>query len=282
MSVFRINKNKGYTTISNYHLQDKNLSLKAKGLLSVMLSLPKDWNYTIEGLVALCKENESAISSTLNELKQFGYLDVIKLFPNQTESGRIEYIYDIFEKPKQAGEKQALEIQGLEIQEVENLGLYKYTNKQNTNNNNILDKKSSKILEKNIKKSAELLEKTKKLTNKEKLFSKLKNEILVKSKLYQKEEIRDLLVRWLNALFEINKLPSSNSLEDSLMELEKFNDDEIIEAVNNSIKSGYARFFPKKIQKVSADGINLERKLTDYEIQKMEESEKYIREKYGK
>lgn len=152
-------------------------------------------------------------------------------------------------------------------------------NKDILHNNKLLNNKS--LLEKNIKKSSDLLGKTKKLSNKEKLYNKLINEILVKSKLYQIEKIRDILIRWLNALLEINKLPSSNSLEDSLLDLEKYTDDEIIEAINNSIRAGYSRFYPKKIQKISADGINTERNLTDYEIKKMEESEKYIREKYG-
>ena len=88
MDTIRINKTKNYSVMSNYHLREKKLSLKAKGLLSVMLSLPDDWDYSIEGLVSICCEKESAIVSTLKELKQFGYLEVIKLMPNQTKSGR--------------------------------------------------------------------------------------------------------------------------------------------------------------------------------------------------
>lgn len=99
MSVFRINKNKNYTVMSNYHLKDKKLSLKAKGLLSVMLSLPEKWDYSIEGLTKICKEGERAIKNTLNELKQNKYLIITKLYPNQTKSRKIEYIYDIYEEP---------------------------------------------------------------------------------------------------------------------------------------------------------------------------------------
>lgn len=73
--IFRIEKNKNYTTMSNLHLKDKNLSLKAKGLLSMMLSLPNDWDYSIQGLASICKENETAINTTLKELKEMGYLD---------------------------------------------------------------------------------------------------------------------------------------------------------------------------------------------------------------
>ena len=57
MSVFRVEKNKGYTVMSNYHLKDKNISLKAKGLLSLMLSLPENWDYTLRGLATINKES---------------------------------------------------------------------------------------------------------------------------------------------------------------------------------------------------------------------------------
>ena len=98
--VIRVNKTKNYTVMSNYHFKDRNLSLKAKGLLSLMLSLPDSWDYSIAGLCAISKENETAIKSALNELKKCGYLEVTKLYPGQSNSGRIEYIYDIFEQPK--------------------------------------------------------------------------------------------------------------------------------------------------------------------------------------
>ena len=136
MAVFRINKTKDYTVMSNYHLKEKEMSLKAKGLLSVMLSLPENWDYSISGLVAICKENESAINSTLKELKDFGYLRVDKLMPNQTNSGRIEYVYNIYEIPQQNQclenqviEKQGVENQCLEIQGVENQGQLNINNK---------------------------------------------------------------------------------------------------------------------------------------------------------
>lgn len=98
--VIRVNKTSNYTVMSNYHFKDKNLSLKGKGLLSLMLSLPDSWDYSIAGLCTICKENETAIKSALNELKKCGYLEVTKLYPGQSQSGRIEYIYDIFEQPK--------------------------------------------------------------------------------------------------------------------------------------------------------------------------------------
>lgn len=113
MAAFRINKTNNYTVMSNHHLKQKEMSLKAKGLLSQMLSLPSNWDYSIAGLVAINKEEETSIKSALKELKDFGYLKVNKLMPNQTKSGRIEYIYDIYEQPYQ---KQVVENLGVENQ----------------------------------------------------------------------------------------------------------------------------------------------------------------------
>lgn len=137
MSVFRIHKSSNYTVMSNFHFKEKEMSLKAKGLLSLMLSLPDTWDYSIRGLCAICKEQESAIRSTLNELKQFGYLDIVKLNPDETESGRFEYVYNIYEKPNQ--EKQNVEKQDIENLHVENQ-VQLNTNTLNTkelNTNNI-------------------------------------------------------------------------------------------------------------------------------------------------
>ena len=96
-SVCRINKNENYTVMSNYHLRSLNLSLKAIGLLSKVLSLPRDWDYSVSGLTSICKEKETAIKAALDELKLWGYLKVTKLMPNETNSGRIEYVYDFYE-----------------------------------------------------------------------------------------------------------------------------------------------------------------------------------------
>ena len=96
MSVFRIEKNKDYTVISNHHLRDKNLSYKAKGLLSFMLSLPDDWDYSINGLVSISKENIKSIRSILKELEDNNYL--IRNRVNK-ENGMFDYEYLIYEVP---------------------------------------------------------------------------------------------------------------------------------------------------------------------------------------
>ena len=136
MSVVRVNKSKNYTVMSNYHLRDKNLSLKAKGLLSIMLSLPEDWDYSIKGLVAICKEGETAVKSTLDELKEYGYLTVTKIMPSKENGGKYEYIYDIYEQPheNQEIENQEVENQGVGFLGVENHPLNKYSIYNNSNN----------------------------------------------------------------------------------------------------------------------------------------------------
>lgn len=108
MAVFKIEKNKNYTIMSNYHLRDKNLSLKAKGLLSFMLSLPDDWDYSLNGLCAICKEQETAIKSTLKELKRTGYLVIDKV---RGDRGYFEYVYNIYEQPVEIIQKKNPEVE---------------------------------------------------------------------------------------------------------------------------------------------------------------------------
>ena len=74
-----------------------------------MLSLPDTWNYSLKGLISLCKENETAIRSTLKELKEFGYLEVIKKYSNETETHKYEYEYIVYENPKPQGKNQCVE-----------------------------------------------------------------------------------------------------------------------------------------------------------------------------
>lgn len=144
MSVFRINKNKNYTVMSNHHLQNKNLSFKAKGLLSYMLSLPDDWNYTLEGLCTAGKDNKAAIRTALQELKDNEYLIVNKLQPNESKTGRIDYEYIIFEIPQ--NEKQGSKIKRC-FSDAENRTL------QNTNNKILNKKKTTKKKKTNTNKA---------------------------------------------------------------------------------------------------------------------------------
>ncbi len=96
MSIFKIEKTRDYTVMSNYHLRDKNLSYKAKGLLSFMLSLPTDWDYSLRGLEAISKESIKAIRNILQELENNKYLIRTRM---QDENGRFYYDYSIYEVP---------------------------------------------------------------------------------------------------------------------------------------------------------------------------------------
>ena len=97
MPVFRVEKTKDYVVMSNYHLRDKNLSLKAKGLLSWMFSNDDSWDYTVAGIVAVMKENRDAINSALCELEDYGYLTRKQIRSNGGKFSEMEYV--ITEKP---------------------------------------------------------------------------------------------------------------------------------------------------------------------------------------
>ena len=125
MAVFRVHKNKNYTTMSNYHLQDKNLSLKAKGLLSLMLSLPNNWDYSVRGLEKICTETKDTINGILNELERNNYLVRTRIYCN----GKISHWeYNIYENnlhPKN---------QDIEKQDIENYDINKKLNNKELNN----------------------------------------------------------------------------------------------------------------------------------------------------
>ena len=98
MAVFRIERTRDYTVMSNHHLRNVALSLKAKGLLSMMLSLPDDWNYTTRGLAKICKEGVDAIGGALRELESAGYIVRHQLRDRQGRISDTEYV--IYEQPQ--------------------------------------------------------------------------------------------------------------------------------------------------------------------------------------
>ena len=105
MAVFRVERNTGYTVMSNHHLRNKELSLKAKGLLSQMLSLPEDWDYTLAGLSYINREKIDAIREAIKELEKAGY---IKRSRERDEKGRLRGAdYVIYEQPQPDEEQEA-------------------------------------------------------------------------------------------------------------------------------------------------------------------------------
>ena len=105
MAVFRIEKTRDYTVMANHHLRNTALSLKAKGLLSLMLSLPEDWDYTMKGLARICKDGIDSISGGIRELERHGYLVRARVRNENGQLGSIEYT--ILEQPKEPAQTPA-------------------------------------------------------------------------------------------------------------------------------------------------------------------------------
>ena len=152
MAVIRTIKNENYTTMCNTHLRDKNLSLKAKGLLSMMLSLPDKWHYSVKGLEGICKESKNTINSVLNELEDNNYLVRRRRYCN----GKIsEWEYIIFENNENHEEEllhlknEDIENEDIENEDIENRDVYKITKELNTKELN-----TNEYKEKNIKKES--------------------------------------------------------------------------------------------------------------------------------
>lgn len=98
MTIMRVNKTNNFTVMSNYHFKEKKMSLKAKGLLSLMLSLPDTWDYSVMGLVALSKDGKDSVMSALAELEKFGYLTRERITNDKGQFAGVEY--NIYEEPQ--------------------------------------------------------------------------------------------------------------------------------------------------------------------------------------
>lgn len=146
MAVFRVEKNTNYTTMSNYHLRDKELSLKAKGLLSFCLSFPDSWDYSVMGLVAVCKEGRDCIMSALQEMEERGYLRRGRIRNADGTLGAAEYV--IYEFPQPVSEEPTSENPTQDMPTLEDSPLGKppqiSTNEINTKNNNNEEKKDTR------------------------------------------------------------------------------------------------------------------------------------------
>ena len=143
MAIFRIEKTKNYTVLSNYHFKEKNMSLKAKGLLSLMLSLPDSWNYTIKGLVTLSKDGKDSVMSALAELEEFRYLERKRTTDKKGRFTGIEY--HIYEQPIPDSGNQNSDNQKAEEQDAENPPLLN-TNQLKTEFKKVLKDKNTKTI----------------------------------------------------------------------------------------------------------------------------------------
>lgn len=246
MGVIRVNKSKDYTVMSNYHFKDKNLSLKAKGLLSQMLSLPEDWDYSIEGLASINKEGVKAIRAGLQELEELGYLKRTRV---NDSNGRFDYIYDIYEKP---------EPQDIQQEDSQELDL-PYTQKGNTVEDLPYTQKGHTLKGHTLK--------GRQLNTKES-NTKILNTDIKKERKNSYEDIIDSLVfdpKLKEALIEFIKMRklikaplTDNALELLIKKLNKLSSDPQIqvEIVEQSIANSWRGIFPLKVDTAKASTTN--------------------------
>lgn len=241
MSVIRVNNTKGFTVMSNYHFQDKEISLKAKGLLGLMLSLPSNWDYSINGLVTIVKENKAAVQSALKELEEHKYLKRTRV---QDETGRFDYIYDIYEKPYDklpCTENRCTDIQCTENRCTENQPQIN-TNKQSTKELNTNRLNTNEYKEKNIKKESV-------------------NSVI--AEYTENKDLQDALHDFVDMRTKVRKPLTVRAMKLSLNELDKLAVDDVtkIAIVNQSIMHNWLTFY--KLQNNNNGG---QRQLTRKEM----------------
>jgi hypothetical protein len=121
MAVFRIEKTKDYTVMSNFHLRDRSLTLKGKGLLSLMLSLPESWDYTMKGLASICPDGLTSVRSGIKELEEHGYLIRCRIREANGQLGDIEYTIleiprDIVDNPSKSVDNSEIFVDNLQLE----------------------------------------------------------------------------------------------------------------------------------------------------------------------
>lgn len=242
MSVIRVNNTKGFTVMSNYHFQDKEISLKAKGLLGLMLSLPSNWDYSVNGLVAIVKENKASVQTALKELEEHKYLKRTRV---QDETGRFDYVYDIYEKPYDklpCAENRCTDIQCAENRCTENQPQIN-TNKQNTNKQNTKELNTNEYKEKNIKKESV-------------------NSVI--SEYTENKDLQDALHDFVDMRTKARKPLTVRAMKLSLNELDKLAVDDMtkIAIVNQSIVHSWLTFY--KLQNNNGSQRQLTRKEMGY------------------
>lgn len=228
MPVIRVNKTKDYTVMANYHFRDKNLSLKAKGLLSMMLSLPDGWGYSVEGLVKLSTDGRDSINATLQELEKHGYLKRGRVRDANGKLGQA--VYDIFERPITGFPTLEKPTQGKPTQENPTL---LNTNRLNTKVLNTNNKKVSKAQSKPVENFDSIIQKSTEST-----------------------ELRDSLIEFVKFRKLIKKPMTNKALELIIAKLNKLGatDKERVAIINQSIERGWAGVFSLKDEESQGKG----------------------------
>lgn len=228
MPVIRVNKTKDYTVMANYHFRDKNLSLKAKGLLSMMLSLPDGWGYSVEGLVKLSTDGRDSINATLQELEKHGYLKRGRVRDANGKLGQA--VYDIFEQPITGFPTLEKPTQGKPTQENPTL---LNTNRLNTKVLNTNNKKVSKAQSKPVENFDSIIQKSTEST-----------------------ELRDAIIEFVKFRKLIKKPMTNKALELIIAKLNKLgaSDRERVAILNQSIERGWAGVFSLKDEEPQSKG----------------------------
>lgn len=237
MATYRVHKTRDYTVMSNSHFREKEMSLKAKGLLSLMLSLPDEWDYSIAGLVLLSKDGKDSVMSALSELEEFGYLIRTR---RTNEKGQFDgYDYDIFETP------QEVEPQTEKPQE-ENPNSEK-PNAENPNTEKPLQLNTHKLT---TKKST-----TKKSSNKDKKkesrgsFDEIITEYAKGVDISIRADVTELLFEWLKVRKAKRSAMTDRAIQMNIDKLDKLaleSNMSIVEYLGEIICRGWSAFYPIK------------------------------------
>lgn len=226
MPVYRVNKTSDYTCMSNVYLRDTRLSLKTIGLLSIMLSLPDDWDYSVHGMSTICREGIPAVRTALVELERFGYLKRTRV---RTDEGKFDYVYDIYERPQDVphiGFPHTVKPHTVEpyTDEPHTENLTQINTDPSSTHNGITDTTNH-----GISKARSAFE--------DKIDGFTTN-----------SELREALKDYVNHRKQIKKALSERALDLCLKKLEEFSSDpaEQVKIVNQSIMQGWVGLFPLK------------------------------------
>ena len=232
MAVARTHHTKDYTCMSNYHFKDKSISLKSKGLLSLMLSLPDTWDYSVSGLAALSSDGETSVRTAVKELEEHHYL---KRTPIRENGRIIDWEYDIYEKP--------LDLLHVENQQVE-ISLQEITDNKVSKQSNT--KKENKNNSKELLQNSPSFEFGKQKQSKSNMYT---NCVSMIDDFTPDTQVRIDLTDYLKLLFEMRKdgfAFYANNWKGLLRKLGRLSKDpkEQHEIICQSIERGYKSFFP--------------------------------------
>lgn len=252
MGVFRVHKEERYTNIDNNILQSKDLSLKAIGLLSKMLSLPDDWNYSLMGLVAICKDGRAAIESALDELEEAGY--VIRTQDRDAYGKFHGWNYDIFESP----------------QSLENTGLDPYAENPHTDKPHAENplQQNNNIQNTNITNSMYVGTQEPEAPKERETFAEIIDELVLD------QDVKFALGEYIKMRAKKHNAPTNYALRLMIKTLQTYSNDAAVqlEIVENAIMGGYNTFFfpaekPKEEKKPQFHNFN-QRDLNYSELEK--------------